>query len=1189
MKKFFNAMLLMAALAFSVNVFVSCNDELETNVQTVTDKATTNADAITKLDQELTTLDEALKAAKAELTAAQAELAAAKTAINEAKDAAAAADAKAVAADAAAKTAAATAKTEAIAEAQKLVNALKSAYEAEVARINSELAGKASKADIENAVKEATASVTTALNTINAQIADILKDLAKKVDKADFDAKVAELVSTATFDAKVAELLQELANKVDKTDFDAKLAELVSTTALDAKVAELLKTLASKAEFEAKVAELVSTAAAFDAKVAELLKADAALDLRLKTVEAYTALIEALQTDDDAQDVKIKTAEDEIDALRKNIEEINAKLGIDGSISAQLDELAKKVEATATAADLQTLTESLNSNVATLQANIGKVASDLDALTKRVAALEEALAGINEALVGINGNFTSHQNAIVDLANRIQSVVYVPETVAGTITKVNAYTFSNTFKSAVTFEATYEVTPKELAANLVNNENVKVYFNTVPVTKAEAAEVIAAKVVSAENGRIVVEGTITKDNEKAFAAIYNTADAAVAVALNIEDVKTHFEANAGTVVSAAYVPVVPADNFAQDLTDNVVFYKGEAPVTEAKLYVSKPYDYEEPIALFEGYEVRILIDGEYLTLQAANEKLGTDWGAAYHTTTTYYDNKGERIEPVQSIIEVTIPEGNGLGSTARFVKANGEQVGYEAYTVISGLKVYGVEYDYELSSDVKVDYVKTPLTLIDAKTIAWSYMYGKTWEGDTETLADAAVTVAEGLDITTLTNLDGTETVADMSFEAVAKDAAGTEYKAWVKFGVVEEKIEIIAGNVDFAKGEDLIYNFKAELKDASGNVYETTFAITAAAMPKDEVITLTVADQVPAYYNSKTVEVDPIAQTLKFYPEADHAAVAAVLVETAALEDNEIALTLDADGAETSALTIARKEKYGEKTYEKVVEVFEGIKYTYRAVVKLVPPTFEDLLLPNPVFVDENGVVTLTGSINESDAYVLNDIKLYDYIIRNNTDPNYREVTTKYELKNPDTTPGVYVTTGGRVTWIPSNGLNSAEFTVKMVSRIDNSVVLASLDIKTVTPDVLELKAKDVCGSVQYVPASTNIVNLGSSLEVHDSVDDEVKVITGDTFAEIEDQLKAKFNIDLTVDTASAKAYLEKSNTEIRTGTDVLVSSNGDVTFRMTNNAELTDNIIVRVDVEMTHNYGAKKELKQLEVKFIK
>ena len=70
MKKFFSAILLMAAMAFSVSTFVSCND-LTQEMEDVKAQATQNAAAIDALETQITALQSALATAQATADAAK--------------------------------------------------------------------------------------------------------------------------------------------------------------------------------------------------------------------------------------------------------------------------------------------------------------------------------------------------------------------------------------------------------------------------------------------------------------------------------------------------------------------------------------------------------------------------------------------------------------------------------------------------------------------------------------------------------------------------------------------------------------------------------------------------------------------------------------------------------------------------------------------------------------------------------------------------------------------------------------------------------------------------------------------------------------------------------------------------------------------------------------------------------------
>ena len=130
-KKYLSVVLFGALLAASAGTFTSCKD-YDDDIKGLQEQIDKSGSTITDLQTQLTTLKAAAEAAQATADAAKAAAVEAKTAADAAK--AAGDQAKADAADAlakakAAEAAAATAKTEAIAEATKLVEALRNSMQ----------------------------------------------------------------------------------------------------------------------------------------------------------------------------------------------------------------------------------------------------------------------------------------------------------------------------------------------------------------------------------------------------------------------------------------------------------------------------------------------------------------------------------------------------------------------------------------------------------------------------------------------------------------------------------------------------------------------------------------------------------------------------------------------------------------------------------------------------------------------------------------------------------------------------------------------------------------------------------------------------------------------------------------------------------------------------------------------------
>ena len=170
MKKFFSAFLLMAAMAFSVSTFVSCND-LTQEMEDVKAQATQNAAAIDALETQITALQSALATAQATADAAK----------KAGEDAAAAA---------------AQAKADAIKEAKAECEIVKAALEAKIAEINTALAGKASKEELQAAIDQATAGLKDLAATLGAKIEGIEAGLNKMATVAQLNEEVARLLAT---------------------------------------------------------------------------------------------------------------------------------------------------------------------------------------------------------------------------------------------------------------------------------------------------------------------------------------------------------------------------------------------------------------------------------------------------------------------------------------------------------------------------------------------------------------------------------------------------------------------------------------------------------------------------------------------------------------------------------------------------------------------------------------------------------------------------------------------------------------------------------------------------------------------------------------------------------------------------------------------------------------------------------
>lgn len=208
MKKFFSAILLMTMMVFSVGTFVSCND-LVNEIEGVKTQTTELEAAIAELEGDLATLETALQNAK-----------------KEAADAAAAADANAK--DAAAAAAAAQAK----------VDAVEKALAEAKATLETALAGKADKADVDAAVKDIEALQTALAGKADATDVEALKKQAELLEATLAEYKTL-LDNLGLEDKKLQDAYADLEARLQQTLSDMQAADEANAEA----IADLVKDL----------------------------------------------------------------------------------------------------------------------------------------------------------------------------------------------------------------------------------------------------------------------------------------------------------------------------------------------------------------------------------------------------------------------------------------------------------------------------------------------------------------------------------------------------------------------------------------------------------------------------------------------------------------------------------------------------------------------------------------------------------------------------------------------------------------------------------------------------------------------------------------------------------------------------------------------------------------------------------
>ena len=852
-------------------------------------------------------------------------------------------------------------------------------------------------------VKTQTTEQAAAIQALENEIAALETALATAQKAAD-DAKAAANDAKAAAEQAKADAIADAKAQVEslKTALETAIAAKADQATLDAMAADVQAALAV---IDTRIAELAAKDAALDGKIAELLQADAALQAQIDALEAYG------KDNSDSLVVELAALQQELDQLWQVIGSETGLQALVGTQAGLIEDLQ---------AELQGLSESIfGEGAESLYTLVGQNAGMIQELLDKMDKVNADITEINESLSILN-------TLIEAFGKQIQSVVYVPENTNGT-TVASSYVLGQ-YKSDVLVKLTYEVTPNELATEVTTD---KVYFKAVPVTKAEAAEVIAAEVVDtdANTGRVVVYARVKPANKATYKALTEGAKN-VQLSLNIAEHELvalpdedHTLIDAGTVVAAAYVPVISdLTNLDQNVLDLVKFYNTkdnkwvEASETNT---VKVPYTEAAAQSLFNIYDVRVDVEGQAMTPAEAAAFIGTAINVTYTTTDfAYTDKNGNGLAyPAQKDFIPFATVKNGLASTAQVVAPAKVQlnqtVGYTASTTVSGLKVNNVDATESvvLTGELVIDYAKAAITIATYDAGKWSY---KTPSACQEFLAvERAVTA--NVDITKLT-YNGYPVIGqefELDAYATTKDAQGKDVKVpgYVNVKVLSSKAaQVTYVNLPFLP-HAAVYESRFQLIDPATNVaYDVAFDVTLGAKPANKTIELGTFTADAALTHDVTVPVgEVIAKVLTadaaFYTDFvadfqkmyyDPVNVATMYAWTDAVKSQpagaELYLAYNAQAKkEASYINVAPQAKFDaayalEQTFD-----FFGVKYTFKANVKFQKPAYA--ITANPVLV-KDGVATLDGKVTipeltsnklgltEASKYVLNVVKLSQYIV---------------------------------------------------------------------------------------------------------------------------------------------------------------------------------------------------------------
>lgn len=601
---------------------------------------------------------------------------------------------------------------------------------------------------------------------------------------------------------------------------------------------------------------IYAEAGALEAKMEALDAVDSTLKAKDEELaKLIDELDAAVAADIAGLEVSIKDLRDELIDLIDDIKaDMVTKDGFDALFKQELNKaLAEDGEITeAIAAAITEAREELQDNI--------------DDANGRIDILDEALKDLSDDVAAV----------IEDLANRIQSLVFVPEYKDGMAT--NYYYTVGTYKvgdkefKAPLYEdqkqrviATFQVEPAELASTITEKN---VILNVVPVkvrSAAAEAEPVSGDdliITTKDNGRIEVDALVSAEYGENFAIALYVADEKTVS----EDMNNFELIDAGNYVTSEYVQV-KRNVAASDLSDNYVLYDFQnKKVFPADSAVEKPWtDAPAPVTFFEGYDLALNLGTadapRYVTLADAEKELRLEEGSL----TPNFDAISIAYPEIGNGITYVLDEEKGYGFTASMPSTKEEAVKHVGDELIqqnlfqkNGCNVIDVTTSYEITNK------RYEITL-KPKHLDWTYEFAKTYHvvydmqedpyefrevGLAEASAaleeeDAYDNINEILSSPTNVLLEGTRTVEGGKTEVLtglnASDVRGTGNLAIDALAFEEAQIATV--NIDgyrFAKGKSVAYSFKKTYVNDNKHVEVVfNFDYTLGAMPEDMVIDL--------------------------------------------------------------------------------------------------------------------------------------------------------------------------------------------------------------------------------------------------------------------------------------------------------------------------------------------------------------
>ncbi len=1192
MKKIISA-ILIATMVFGFN---SCNnDELNTEIDGVSEKVEAQAATIATLQSEITTLKTALAEAQQKADAAAKAAADAAAAVEAAQNEAEAAKAAAQEAKNAADAAAVVAEQNAakIQEALTLVEGIKSAYEAEIARINNELAGKVSKDEVDAAIAAASKTVEDALVVINTRLATLegeieslkagLAAIDSKLDKSAFDEQVLELI------AKDAELADQIAalEKAIKDGFggeDYDITESLQSVLQMLQEAYMMAFNAYEAinmenGIAAQISELSSLVGANKGKIDELWEAVFGDNSTIfSSIHSLNSRIEDAEGDiaANAQSILDLWAEiSGVGGIKDQISQLNNALG------ARIDEISGKIDA-------------ISANLNTFNSMIRDLANQIQSVV-----IVPQKFRIHNDLAFDGADYDGDGNVDWNELNHSYWTNVVEQVLEDRLAVTHVYWYSTdwTYNESDYYyvSAVYEVTPKAAVATL-KDENL--CFSTVAL-KDLPAEYLQAKIVERDvnSGRMVVMGFVPKDSEtlniNSLALALNISQDKI---YNVEDEDGLMETiNAGTNIMSSYNLVNSHEselNHVQ-LNSNMKFKIDEdyqRGYVKSFVMPFRTATDESRTNLFEYEEVVFPWNGYHFTADEFKALFDIDFEVTLKSEVTYYNVEEGKTSPILVVCE----KGNEKAATAELVASEdypeAAAVGKSARVVLS----YAIDGCECKSASARYVIVPDQADIkLGKATKTWVYS-----DGDLANVSGVEIAVEESeVDMTSLYNNT-----------CVFQTTVGEDtYDAYVTF-LSDEKARIEFAEAPYVQGESVIYRFTSKI-DLGTIVYNAAFDLELGAMPEDA--TINVGEFTDYAYLSRDFAVESAKLGLvysqlldrpefaQFKADCENAEPAldplAEIASRLTMSGSELlVMSYDSvEGVENSYIYIPQDQIEIDGVYE-IVQKYNifGIEYTFTAKVTLEQPEYE--IIPNPIYVAD-GKVTLTGD-KKGGVYVLDVVKLIDYIRYGEgvEDLIGTELAIKYECTDKDNKIAFDTTDPSKVIFDNDNQRNVYNFKISLVNLYDDEIVYGEpVSIEASIDELIEFKEVKNQLEVKYengaAVTETNIVK--ALLAVDDVIADADGAIYNSAATSLDDFFAghAEYAQKLTIIEKDIIAYLDKNtDAKYEEGSIFTVDADGTVQLTLHNTANITSDIIVEVPVELTHNYcGAEPHVRLITVRF--